>query len=173
MEENSTTISENLAYLSLGSNLGERRTHLSRALSRLAQDENQIGSCSSLYETEPVDLVAQPAFLNLVCSLQTPFGPEELLRHCQAIETDLGRRRSTPKGPRVIDIDLLFFADRLVSTPALTIPHPSLQNRRFVLEPLAEIAPNFRDPRTGDSIRMLLERCPDRSWVHRVGEIRW
>lgn len=161
------------AYLSLGSNLGDRRGFLSRALSRLELDGNQIKACSSVYETEPVDLVDQPPFLNLACSLRSPFEPEELLHRCQAIETDMGRRRSMPKGPRVIDIDLLFFGDRVISTTELTVPHPSLQDRRFVLEPLMEIAPQFLDPRTGDCIQTLLDRCPDQSWVRRVGEIRW
>jgi 2-amino-4-hydroxy-6-hydroxymethyldihydropteridine diphosphokinase len=161
------------AYLSLGSNLGDRRGFLSRALSRLELDGNRITACSSLYETEPVDLVDQPSFLNLVCYLRSPFEPEQLLYRCQIIETDLGRHRSVPKGPRVIDIDLLYFEDRMIHTPELTLPHPSLQDRRFVLEPLMEIAPHFRDPRTGDSVQMLLEHCPDRSWVRRIGEITW
>ncbi len=160
-------------YLSLGSNQGDRREFLARALSRLELDGNRIVDCSSVYETEPVDLVDQPSFFNLACALGSPFGPGSLLRRCQLIETDLGRRRSIPKGPRVIDIDLLFFADRLVDTPELKIPHPSFQNRRFVLVPLTEIAPELRDPRTGDTMRVLLERCPDHSWVRRVGEISW
>ncbi len=160
-------------YLSLGSNLGDRRGFLSRALTQLELDGNRIEACSSVYETEPVDLADQPSFLNLACRLRSPFGPAELLRRCQAIEIDLGRHRSVPKGPRVIDIDLLYFGERIISTPELKLPHPSLQDRRFVLKPLMEIAPQFRDPRTGDSVQMLLEHCPDRSWVRRMGEINW
>lgn len=161
------------AYLSLGSNLGDRRGFLSRALSRLELEGHRILKCSSVYETEPVDFTDQPPFLNLTCGVRSPVGPEELLRSCQKIEAEIGRSRTVPKGPREIDIDLLFFGDRLIATRDLTLPHPSLQNRRFVLEPLSEIAPSFRDPRSGKTIRTLLEHCPDRSWVRPAGRIRW
>jgi 2-amino-4-hydroxy-6-hydroxymethyldihydropteridine diphosphokinase len=152
-------------FLSLGSNLGNREVSLNGALERLARRGVRIEVRSSLYETEPVDFKPQPPFLNLVCRSSTSLDPGGLLACCKSIERDLGRRPSPPKGPRPIDIDILIFGRIVLSSPVLTIPHPSLAVRRFVLAPLAEIAPELIDPRSGHTIARLLEDCPDRSAV--------
>ena len=164
---------ESLVYLSLGSNLGDRRRNLVEALREIDRSPNAVVRCSALYETEPVDVREQPPFLNLVCALSCRQRPEGLLATCRRTERALGRRQTFPKGPRVIDIDILFFDDRLIETPRLVVPHPRLQDRRFVLVPLAEIAAEFCDPRSQETVASLLESCPDRSWVRDAGPIRW
>src|SRR5580704_550107 len=111
---------------------------------------------SSVYETEPRELVDQPWFLNQVVEAETSLFPRQLLTGLKRVEIALGRRHSLPKGPRAIDIDILLYGDAVVSTPDLAIPHPGMGDRRFVLEPLAEIAPHLRHPGTGKSIREML-----------------
>lgn len=146
-------------YLSLGSNLGDRRDNLTSAVARLERAYMAVRRTSSLYETEPVDLTEQPRFLNIVLEgdvkVSSPF---ELLEATQAIERDLGRTRegSVHRGPRVIDIDILLFGDSVVMDERLTIPHPRMTVRRFVLEPLVEIAPDVRHPETGVPFRDFL-----------------
>ena len=144
-------------YLSLGSNLGDREGHLRDALARLEAAEVRILRRSSVYETEPQDLRNQPWFLNLVVEAETRLFPLQLLARLQDIERDLGRRRITPKGPRTIDLDILFYGTFVIHTKELQVPHPSLEQRRFVLEPLAEIAPNLRHPVKGRTAREMLE----------------
>ena len=123
--------------------------------------------CSSVYETEPVGVVDQGLFLNLVCQVETRQSPASLLATCLEVETSLGRRREAPKGPRNIDVDILFYGQEIVRRRNLQIPHPRLRNRKFVLVPLNEVLPHFCDPLTGKSAAELLRLCPDRTRVTR------
>ncbi len=111
---------------------------------------------SSIYETEPRDLAEQPWFLNQVVEVETDFFPRQLQERLQKIERELGRKRTVPKGPRLIDLDILLFGSAVVSTPDLEIPHPRMAERRFVLEPLAELAPDLRHPLTKRAVREML-----------------
>lgn len=146
-------------YLSLGSNLGDRQANLGAALNRLEQDGFCITAQSSVYETAPRDFEAQPWFFNMVAAGETGHDALELLAIIQAIEVGLGRARSletVEKGPRLIDIDILLFGDSEVEAGSLVVPHQRMLQRRFVLEPLLEIAPDLRDPRTGRLFREFL-----------------
>jgi len=143
-------------YLALGSNLGDRRANLSAARDHLASVDLTITRASAIYETEPRDLVQQPWFLNQVIEVETSLFPRQLLARAQKIERDMGRKRIQPKGPRVIDIDILLFGEAVIHTPDLEIPHPRMLERRFVLDPLAELAPDLRHPVTGRSMREAL-----------------
>jgi len=148
-------------YLSLGSNLGDREQHLRAALARLGQIGTLI-AISDVYETEPIDAPPQPWFLNCAVALETELMPKQLLAAVLALERELGRRRqkTNAKTPRTIDIDILLFGASIVNTPALTIPHPGLHMRRFVLEPLAAIAPEVRHPVLKRTIRELRDALP-------------
>lgn len=147
----------NRAYLSLGSNLGDRRANLAEALRRLAVRDLTVRRLSSLYESEPQDLPDQPWFLNLVAEIDTALEPHALLERTQAVEAELGRRRLVLKGPRTIDIDILLYGDLVLDSPALVLPHPRAAQRRFVLEPLAELAPHLRHLVLGKSVCELLQ----------------
>jgi 2-amino-4-hydroxy-6-hydroxymethyldihydropteridine diphosphokinase len=147
----------NTAYLSLGSNLNDREENLRRALELIESPEVHLKRVSSIYETEPQDLREQPWFLNLVAEVETTLFPMQLLRRVRKIEKELGRQRLVPKGPRTVDIDILLFGRFVMDSPALQVPHPRMQARRFVLEPLAEIAPELRHPVTRRTIRELLQ----------------
>jgi 2-amino-4-hydroxy-6-hydroxymethyldihydropteridine diphosphokinase len=148
-----------LVYLSLGSNVGDREGHLREALSRLHR-KGRILSVSSFYETEPVEFADQAWFLNCAAALETAECPQALLTNLLGIEQDMGRRRTRKKGPRAIDLDILMFGDTVIDTPELTIPHPSMHQRRFVLEPLAEIAPQALHPVSKKTVRQLLDELP-------------
>lgn len=152
-------------FLGLGSNIGDRAANLKDAIKLLGFP---IVAKSSLYETEPVDYLNQPWFLNQVLQCETSFHALKLLAECQKVESELGRTREISKGPRTIDIDLLFYNDEILKTPQLTIPHPAIPQRRFVLVPMNEIAPDFVHPDLNLTIRELLERCPDNSQVKRI-----
>ncbi len=143
-------------FLSLGSNVGEREAQLAEAIERLEAAGVQVVRKSSVYETEPQDLHDQPWFLNLVLEVETRLSPIQLLTAIQAIEESMGRKRDVPKGPRSIDIDILLYGVAIVETEDLQIPHPCLAQRRFVLEPLAELAPDLQHPRSGQTMRELL-----------------
>lgn len=145
------------AYLGLGTNLGDRAGNLRDAITRLASDECQIARESSVYETEPRDVPDQPWFLNQVIELKTTLFPLQLLLRVQRVEREMGRKRIVAKGPRLIDIDILLFGTAIVSAEGLEIPHPRMWERRFVLEPLAELVPELRDPRTKASIQRMLK----------------
>jgi 2-amino-4-hydroxy-6-hydroxymethyldihydropteridine diphosphokinase len=152
-------------YLSLGSNMGDRAAQIARALEELGKHAVRVTRRSSLYETEPVELRDQPWFLNLAVEAETDLRPAELLAAAREIERSLGRERRVPKGPRVIDIDILFYDDVVIRTPELEIPHPRISARRFVLAPLAEIAPNLLHPLRKKTVAELLTETPDRTLV--------
>jgi 2-amino-4-hydroxy-6-hydroxymethyldihydropteridine diphosphokinase len=148
-----------LVYLSLGSNVGDREIHLRDAIVRL-QTQGRVASVSSFYETEPVEFTDQAWFLNCIVALETTESPEQLMEAVLCIEQEMGRQRTQRKGPRIIDIDILLFADRTLNSAELTIPHPAMHERRFVLQPLAEITPEAVHPVLKKTIRELLDALP-------------
>jgi len=143
-----------VVYLGLGSNLGNREQMLRLALEELGAFV-QLERLSDLYETEPVGLAEQPWFLNAVCSGETDLSPMDLLRACKMLETALGRQPGPRFGPRLIDIDVLAYDALVMATPELTLPHPALHERGFVLAPMLDIAPEWRHPLLGSSVREL------------------
>jgi 2-amino-4-hydroxy-6-hydroxymethyldihydropteridine diphosphokinase len=156
-----------VAYLSLGSNVGEHEAQLREAMSRLGA-VGHVVAVSSFYETEPVEFTQQPWFLNCAIALETSQTPEQLMASILCIEEKMGRRRVQKKGPRTIDIDILLFGESIIDSPELTIPHPTMYQRRFVLEPLAEIAPDIQHPVFKKTIRELLDALPEGQAVRRI-----
>src|SRR5215472_9885079 len=146
-----------IVYLSLGSNLGDREQTLQSALDRLQAPDLRIRRISSVYETEPVDFKEQRFFLNLVAEAETDLFPMLLLARTQKVELQLGRKRTgPPKGPRTIDIDILLYARFTIQSARLDVPHPRMHERRFVLAPMLELAPDLRHPALGRTIKELL-----------------
>jgi 2-amino-4-hydroxy-6-hydroxymethyldihydropteridine diphosphokinase len=158
-----------LVFLGLGSNLGERDAYLRTALADLAP-AYQIERVSSIYATAPQLVVDQPIYHNLVCAGRTALAPHDLLRFLKNLERRLGRTPSYRYGPREIDLDLLLYGDQVISTPDLTVPHPRMAERAFVLAPLAEIAPDLRHPLLGRSIRELAAGVADQD-IRRLGSV--
>lgn len=155
------------AYLSLGSNLGDRENNLRAAIDAL-QATMHVSVVSSLYETEPVGVVDQPSFYNLALAVQTDLDPQSLLETIKRIEREVGRRPTFRWGPRLIDIDILLYDDLIVDTPQLVIPHREMANRAFVLVPLAEIAPDLLHPVLALPIRELRDHVAGLQSVRRV-----
>ena len=147
-------------YLGLGSNVGDRERNLAAALAQLAGPALRILRVSSTYETEPVDYTGQRWFLNLVVEAETDLFPMQLLARIVKIERALGRVRTVPKGPRTLDIDILLYGRAVIRSATLEIPHPRMAERRFVLAPLAELAPGLRHPLTRKTIREMLDAAP-------------
>lgn len=158
------------AYVSLGSNLGDRAANLLRAVRGMMDAGLAAARLSSVYETEPVDVQEQPAFLNMVAEVRvTAFSPEQALARLLRVEYALGRRREVRRGPRNIDLDLLLYGAEQRETEFLMLPHPRLHLRRFVLVPLAELAPGLLHPALGKSISQLLKELVDNAEVKRYG----
>jgi 2-amino-4-hydroxy-6-hydroxymethyldihydropteridine diphosphokinase len=160
------------AYLSLGANLGDRKTNLREAIVLLGE-LGHVVAISSLYETEPVEVKhAHPWFLNCAVAMETELKPLEFLSHMLEIERSMGRVRIEPKGDRNIDLDIIFFGEDVLDTPELTVPHPAMQHRRFVLEPLAEIAPAISHPVLHQTVLELLRALPpDSGSATKAGQI--
>jgi len=154
-----------LIYLSLGSNLGDRAVNLERAITALPGAGVRVLRRSSLYETEPVDFLAQPWFLNCVVEAETLLMPRQLLHALQGIERAFGSRKLVARGPRVIDLDILFYGASVIRPEKMEIPHPRMDKRRFVLVPLAELAPELRHPVLGVTITELIAATQDSSAV--------
>src|SRR5262245_34789771 len=158
-----------VTYLSLGSNLGDRENYLRIAAAWLDQHGIPILRSASVYQSEPRDYAPQPWFLNTIVQAETDLPPEALLQQCQAVEQEAGRVRTVLNGPRVLDVDIIFYGSIVHETPDLTIPHPRYASRRFVLAPLMEIAPDFVDPKRRRRIRELFNASADRATVEMHG----
>ncbi len=158
----------NTAYLSLGSNIGNRKDWLQQATNQIDTKCGSITKTSAIYETAAWGINEQPTFLNLVLALDTLLSPLELLNEILAIEISLGRKREIKWGARTIDIDILFYDQTILELSNLIIPHPYLQDRRFTLVPLVEIAPTFNHPILNRNITELLAICPDKLEVIKI-----
>lgn len=158
----------NKAYLLIGGNLGDRNKNLYEALERIARECGKIIKQSSLYETAAWGKTDQSAFLNQALVLQTELTPAELMSKLLGIEVKMGRQRKEKNDPRIIDIDMLFFDNEILDTALLTLPHPQIQNRRFALVPLKEIAADLIHPIFKKTISTLLKECPDKLEVKKL-----
>lgn len=154
-------------FLSLGSNLEDREKNLRTAIDALADLNVHVTRVSSFYETEPVDLREQPWFLNCVVQGETEAAARDLLRALRGIESHMGSKKLVPKGPRLIDADILLYGDEKIDTPELQVPHPRMLQRKFVLVPLAEIAPNVKHPSWKKTASELLTETSDSSVVRK------
>ena len=158
---------ETTVYLSLGSNLGDREKNLRAAIAALAGAGVRVTKISSFYETEPVDLREQPWFLNCVVKGETNVPALELLRALRTIEKQMGSKKLVAKGPRLIDLDILLYDEQTINTPELQVPHPRMHLRKFVLAPLAEIAPSLKHPSWSGTVADLLAKTDDSSVVRK------
>src|SRR4030095_16205979 len=159
-------------YLSLGSNLGDRESNLRAAIAALPGAGLRVRRVSSFYETEPVDYLEQPWFLNCVVEGETGLEGLTLLRRGAKIETQIGKKKEFAKGPGVLDIDVLLYGDETIDTPELQVPHPRMLQRQFVLAPLAEIAPKWKHPAWNATVEQLLKVTSDRSQIRKLSVAR-
>ncbi|MBF0195192.1 MAG: 2-amino-4-hydroxy-6-hydroxymethyldihydropteridine diphosphokinase [Magnetococcales bacterium] len=161
-----------MAWIAIGTNQGNSKALYKRAVANIANHPRMLGlvACSSVYRTEPVGMVPQPWFLNGVVVVKTKYGPKSLLKTLHTIERAFGRNRRQEKrwGPRKLDLDLLFYGQRVVSTKSIKIPHPYLHLRRFVLTPLAEVSPQLIHPIIGKTVDMLLQDVDDAARVEHL-----
>jgi 2-amino-4-hydroxy-6-hydroxymethyldihydropteridine diphosphokinase len=166
-------IKPEIIFLSLGSNVGDREKNLRAAIAALPELGVQIKKVSSIYETEPVDLLEQPWFLNCVVEGETTVPPVELLTELRALEQRMGSKKLVARGPRLIDLDILIYGQQTIDSPALQVPHPRMHLRRFVLAPLAEIAPDLMHPSWSGTTAQLLATTDDKSAVKKIsGDLR-
>ena len=156
--------------LGLGANVGDPLRQLAAAVDALRGFTRDL-DVSSVYRTEPVGYADQPDFYNLVVRARTDLAPEALLERILGVEREMGRERTFRNAPRLIDVDLLAYGDRIIDGPRLTVPHPGIPTRGFVLHPLAEVAPEWRHPATGKTARELLESAPALERVERIGPL--
>ena len=161
-------MAEKTVYLSLGSNVGDREANLRAAIAALGDASVRVTQVSSFYETEPVDFLEQAWFLNCAVEGETDVPAMELMRALRGIELRMGSKKLVAKGPRLIDMDILLYGSEMIDTKELQVPHPRMHLRRFVLVPLAEIAPEVMHPRMKLTIRQLLEQTPDHSAVRKL-----
>ncbi len=150
-------------HIGLGSNLGDREENLRQAREKLQSPHLKVTRASSIYQTAPREMLDQPWFLNQVVEAETTLFPRQLLARLQGIEKEMGRQRLIANGPRIIDLDILLFGSLVTHASGLEIPHPRMTERRFVLEPLAELAPALRHPQTGQTVRQMLAKTLDQS----------
>jgi 2-amino-4-hydroxy-6-hydroxymethyldihydropteridine diphosphokinase len=165
---------ERTVVLSLGSNLGSREERILAGASMLARTRGlRLEAMSSLYETSPVGIVTEHTFINAVIAAKTAFPAAGLLDVCRAVERSLGRTEGGPSRDRTLDIDIILCGDEEIDEPGLTVPHPRFRERRFVLEPLAEILPAFRVPPAGEPVADILRSCGGDAWARKVsGRLR-
>jgi len=155
-------------YIALGTNVGEREANLLQALQLLPESGVHLRRVSSIYETEPVDYLDQEWFLNAVLEAQTELDALDLLTALRLIEARMGSKKAFAKGPRKIDLDILLYGNETIDTPELQVPHPRMLERKFVLIPLAEIAPNLRHPSWKSGVAHILAASPDHSEVKKL-----
>jgi 2-amino-4-hydroxy-6-hydroxymethyldihydropteridine diphosphokinase len=160
----------NTAYLLTGGNMGNREENLATAAALISQQCGSIKKASALYETAAWGNMDQPAFLNQAIEIATPLNAKQLIRHILKIEKQMGRIRKEKYGPRIIDIDILSFNDETYNYTFLKVPHPEMQNRRFALLPLAEIAPKLVHPVLNKTINQLLKECADKLEVKKIAD---
>jgi 2-amino-4-hydroxy-6-hydroxymethyldihydropteridine diphosphokinase len=161
----------NKVYLLIGGNIGNRMANLHLATTHVVKDIGALIKSSSIYETEAWGPIEQPLFLNQVLVVETELSPTALLNHLLLIEQLMGRNRDIPMGPRTIDIDILYYNNEIINSPMLTIPHPRISERNFVLLPLTEIAPDFLHPVLHKNNALLLKECGDSLAVYKKTEI--
>jgi len=161
----------NKIYLSIGSNVGDRKHYLEESIRLININVGRVTQKSSVYETAGWGITDQPMFLNQVIELETTRLPQEILRIIQKIEFSLGKRKELKWGPRNIDIDILYYGNEIVNEEDLTVPHPHIQDRRFILEPMNEIASDWEDPAHNMTIKEMTINCADQSYVHPLNQV--
>ena len=157
-----------IVFLSLGSNVGDRDKNLRTAIAALPELGVKLRKVSSIYETEPVDFLEQPWFLNCVVEGETTVPPATLLKRFRELEQQIGSKKLVPRGPRLIDLDIVVYGEQAIDSPELQVPHPRMHLRRFVLAPLAEIAPNLKHPSWSGTAAQLLNGLSDDSVVKKL-----